>query len=323
LRCGDDDDVGVKQFLTKIPVPICGLSLGLASLDRFLWYNHSDIYAFNVFALFSFIIAILFTLRIIADRKGVIKDIENPAVFAVLPTYTMTLFLLTAFVKDHVGGMAGDVSLCIWLGAVIASYALMVLFVKRFFFGFSIEKVFPGWIVIFVGYVVASVTSPSFGMEDIGKILFWSGLIGYISLTPLLAYRTVIVRGIPEPLVPQTAIFTAPVNLCIVGCLTVYADPPQVLVYILTFLGVVTYAAVICYLPTMLNRKFYPSFAALTFPLVISAVSFFMLGGHYGISSNDVFIVLSSAAAVIAAAVVVYVLILYTIFLFRAGRPQK
>jgi exfoliative toxin A/B len=314
--------MGVRQFLTKVPVPICGLSLGLASLDRFLWYNYNDAYTFNIFALFSFAIAILFTLRIFADRRGILRDIESPAVFAVLPTYTMTLFLLTAYVEDHIGGIAGGVSFVIWAGAVIASFVMMIFFVKRFFLRFSIEKVFPSWIVIFVGYVVASVTSPSFGAEEIGRILFWSGLIGYLSLTPLLAYRTVIVRKIPEPLVPQTAIFTAPVNLCIVGCLTVYAAPPEMVVHVLTVLGVMTYAVVIAYLPIMLNRKFYPSFAALTFPLAISAVSFHKLGVYYGISSNDVFSILQITTAVIAIAVVVYVLIGYAAFLYRAGRPR-
>jgi exfoliative toxin A/B len=304
-------------------VPICGLSLGLASLDRFLWYYHGNAYTLNVFAWFSFAIAILFTLRIFADGKGILKDIEAPAVFAVLPTYTMTLLLLTAYVKDHFGGIAGDVSFCVWIGAVAASYVIMFFFVKRFFLKFSMEKVFPSWIIIFVGYVVASTTSPSFGMESLGQILFWSGFIGYLLLLPLLAYRTLIFRKTPEPLVPQAAIFTAPVNLCIVGCLTVYAVPPEAAVHILTVMGVISYAAVMCYLPIMLNRKFYPSFAALTFPLVISAVSFHRLGMYYGISSNDAFGILQGATVIVAIAVVVYVLIRYLMFLYRAwGAPD-
>jgi len=315
--------MGFEQFLSKVPVPICGLSLGLASLDRFLWYYHNDVYTVNVFAVFAFIIAILFTARIFADRKGILKDLENPAVFAVLPTYTMTLFLLAAYVKDHIGGIPGDISFIVWSCAVIASYAMMFFFVRKFFFGFSIEKVFPSWIIIFVGYVVASTTSSSFGAESLGQILFWSGFIGYLVMLPPILYRSLIVRKIPEPLVPQAAIYTAPVNLCAVGCLTVYAVPPEFAVYILTVMGVISYVAVIVYLPIMLNRKFYPSFAALTFPLVISAVSFYRLGIYYGISSNKIFAALQGATTAIAIAVVVYVLIRYTVFLYRAARNTQ
>ena len=314
-------EMGAKEFLKKIPVPICGLSLGLASLDRFLWYNHNGVYVFNIFALFAFLIAGLFTVRIFVDAKGIVKDIQNPGTFGVLATYTMTLMLLSAFVKDHIGGIAGDAAFVIWAGAIVVSYVFMAFFIRNAFLKFSMEKVLPSWVIIFVGYVVASVTSPSFGTENIGRMIFWSGLIGYLLLLPLISYRTLIVRKIPEAMVPQTAIFAAPVNLCIVGCLTVYGDaPPEIALAVLTVLGVISYAAVIGYLPVMLNRRFYPSFAALTFPLVISAASFHYLGAYYGVASDPVFGVLQTATVIIAVAVVVYVLIRYIMFLYQAAR---
>ena len=312
--------MGAKEFLRKIPVPICGLSLGLASLDRFLWYCYDDIYVFNIFALFAFLIAGLFTMRVIIDAKGIINDIRNPGTFGVLATYTMTLLLLSAYIEDHVGGIAGDAAFLVWAGAIIMSYVFMAFFVKNALLRFSMEKVLPSWVIIFVGYVVASVTSPSFGMEELGRIIFWSGFIGYMLLLPLISYRTIIVRKIPEAMVPQIAIFAAPVNLCIVGCLMAFGGaPPEMAIAVLTVLGVISYTAVIGYLPVMLNRRFYPSFSALTFPLVISAASFYYLGIYYGLTS-DVFSVLQAATVIIAAAVVVYVLIRYIIFLYQAAR---
>lgn len=314
--------MNAKEFISKVPVPICGLSLGLASLDRFLWYVYPDIYKFNVFALFAFIIAILFTLRIITDHKGILKDIQTPAVFGVLPTYTMTLMLLSAYIKDHIGGISGDVAFAIWISAIAASYVFMIFFIKKAFFNFDMAKVTPGWIVIFVGYVVASVTSPSFNAEDIGKVLFWSGTICYLSLLPLLVYRTVVVRKMPESLVPQIAIFAAPVNLCVAGCLAAYGMIPEgiagIVLQILAVMGIISFVAVVAYLPIMLNRKFYPSFAALTFPLVISAVAFYRLGEAYG--SSQLFDIFQTFALVTATLVVVYVLVRYTIFFYAAAK---
>jgi len=305
--------MSVKQFIKSTPVPICGLSLGLASLDRFFSEHYSDMYHFGICALFAFVIVLLFTFRIIIDGKGIKKDLENPAVFAVLPTYTMTLMLLSAHAAQYIGIIAQG----IWISAIIASFVMMFFFIKRFILRFRIENVFPSWVIIFVGYVVASVTSPAFGMEWLGKLLFWSGFIGYLSILPIAAYRVLFVKGIPESLVPQAAIFAAPVNLCIVGCLTIYENaPPEIVLSLLVILSITSYAAVMLYLPIMLNRRFYPSYAALTFPLVISAVSFHMLGEHYGLS-GDLFNVLQMTVAAIAVIIVVYVLIRYSVFMYR------
>ncbi|MCL1904562.1 MAG: TDT family transporter [Methanomassiliicoccaceae archaeon] len=302
--------MGAAEFIKKVPVPVCGLSLGLVSLDRFLSANYQNVYPYSICALISLVIAVLFTIRMVVDRKGVAQEIKNPAVFGVLPTYTMSLMLLSTYLFPY----AEEVALSVWVAAVIVSYVLMAVFIRRFFFSFGIEKVFPSWIIIFVGYVVASVTSPVFGLEDIGRMIFWSGMIGYSVMLPLTAYRTLIFRKTPEPLIPTIAIFAAPANLLIVGCLSVHDVPPEILLTILVILSVICYAAVIAYVPVMLNRRFYPSYAALTFPMVISAASFYQLGGHYGLASNDLFVILQTATAAVAVIIVVYVLVRYLMF---------
>ena len=312
------------EFIARVPVPVCGLSLAFASLDRFLWYTFPDVYTINICAFISFIIAALFTIRIFADHRGIMNDLRSPAVFAVLPTYTMTLMLLSAFVKDHIGGLAGDAAFCVWISAVIMSFVIMILFVRRFFFSFDIRNVFPSWIIIFVGYVVASLTSPSFGAENIGRILFWCGFAGYLMMLPLTAYRIFKVR-IPEPLVPQTAIFAAPANLCAAGCLASYSGHldgmAEAAFMILAVLGIISYIVILICLPVMLKRKFHPSFAAVTFPLAISAVSFYRIGKHYGFSGS-MFDFLSGFTIGIAVAIAAYVLIRYVIFLTAPPRGQ-
>ena len=308
--------MNVKQFLSKIPVPICGLALGLASLDLILSQRY-DPYAYNIFAALSGIIMVLFTARIVVDWRGILKDIESPAVFGVLPTYTMTLMILSTYAKD----LMGDVALAVWLGAIAVSFVLMFFFVKKFVLRFSIGNVFPSWMIIFIGYVTASVTSPAFGMEELGRVIFWSGFVGYMIFLPIISYRTLKVRKIPEPLIPQIAIFAAPANLCVVGCLSAFGDsPPDIILIFLIMLGVFSYAAVMAYMPKMMYRKFYPSYAALTFPLVISAASFYAIGEHYGLSSVDAFIILREIAVVAAILMVVFVFVRYVVFLHKVSK---
>jgi exfoliative toxin A/B len=316
--------MGVEEFIKKIPVPICGLSLGLASLDRFLRWAHGDINTFEIFALLAFIIAALFTIRILVDRKGIIKDLSAPAVFAVLPTYTMTIMLLCAYLEERFGGILGHIGFAVWIGAIVACYVIMFFFVRKFILNFSIENVYPSWVIIFVGYCVACVTCASFNMEMFGQILFWSGFIGYMCMLPPTLYRTVFHRKIPGPLVPQIAIFAAPANLCAVGCLTAYgygvSGVPEAALLLLAAIGTISYFLVLAYLPIMLNRKFYPSFAALTFPLVISAVMFYSFGENYGLMDNEIYSMFQSVTLFIAAAVLVYVLIRYVVFLYRNSK---
>jgi len=299
---------------------MCGLALGMVSLDLLLSRSYS-FYEYSIFAFLSFILIVLFTLRIITDPHGIVKDLENPATFGVLPTYTMTLMLLSTYAH----GPIGNIALIIWLGAIAASYVFMLFFVKRLFFSFSIEKVFPSLVVIFVGYVVASVTSPEFGMQELGKILFWSGFTGCLIMLPLAVYRVLIVRKIPEPLLPTVAIIAAPANLATVGCLTAFGDaPPAIALAIMATVGVVCYVSVMVYMPVMLkNTKFYPSYGALTFPVVISAVSFRRLGDFYGWSSNGIFAIIRETTVLIAVLIVVYVLIRYIIFLYRTARGSQ
>ncbi|MCL1984188.1 MAG: TDT family transporter [Methanomassiliicoccaceae archaeon] len=307
--------MGTAEFIKKVPVPVCGLALGLVSLDRFLSANYQNVYPYSICALLSLIIVILFTIRMIIDRKGVAAEIKNPAVFGVLPTYTMSLMLLSVYAYPY----TEKVALGVWAIAVVVSYVLMIAFIRRFLFGFNIEKAFPSWMIVFVGYVVASVTSPALGMEELGKMIFWSGIIGYAVMLPLTAYRALAVRGTPDPLIPTMAIFAAPANLLIVGCLSVHDVPPEMLLTVLVILSVICYAAVIAYIPVMLNRRFYPSYAAMTFPMVISAASFFQLGDHYGLVS-DVFVMLREITAAIAVIMVAYVFIRYIIFFSKIAK---
>jgi exfoliative toxin A/B len=304
-----------------MPVPMCGLALGLASLDLFFSDTY-EFYTYGVCALLSLFLMVLFTLRIFADPRGIMKDLENPAVFGVLPTYTMTLMILSTYAKDVIG----DAAAVIWAGAVAASFVFIFFFVKRFFLGFDIKKVFPGWMVIFIGYVVASVTSPAFGMQDAGQVLFWCGFAGCMTILPLAAYRTLKVKKIPESLMPQIVIFAAPANLCMTGCIASYGmdHAPELAVAILAGMGVVIFLAVAAYLPFLLrDTKFYPSYAAYTFPLVISAISFYRLIEFYGIRDGSILVMFQEIVMIIAVLIIAYVFIRYMIFFYQTAKNIK
>ncbi|MDR0334854.1 MAG: TDT family transporter [Methanomassiliicoccaceae archaeon] len=307
--------MGAKQFISGVPVPVCGLALGLAALDRFL-YSDIHYYNHNILALFAVALIALFTLRLATDLPGIRRDLENPAVFGIFPTYPMAIMVLSATAREYVG----DIALAVWSGAIVFNFVLIYFFAKRFLRRPSLRDVFPSWTVMFTGYVIASTTSPAFGTEAVGQILFWFGFVAYLTVLPVILWR-VLRMGLPKDLVPQLAIFAGPVNLCVVGCIRSYDyAPPGIPLAILSVLGVISYAAVILYMPVMLNRKFYPSFSAFTFPLVISSISIYEYGKLHGFSSMYAFEIIQAATLAIAVISVLHVLIRYMIYFYRTAR---
>jgi Tellurite resistance protein and related permeases len=304
------------KVFSGVPIPICGLAVAMASLDRYLSQSYDEYV--NIFAVMSAILIILFSMRMITDFKGIRKDLESPILFGVFPIYFMTVIVLST----HVNGFSEAIASILWLSALIMCFAMMPLFVHRFILKFDIRNVFPSWFVMFIGHLVGSVTSVTMGYEEIGRLLFWFGMIAYVILLPLILYRVVKVKGIPEPAVPNIAIIAAPPNLLLVGYLTSFGSSANdAVVGMLTAFGIVSYVAVLAYMPFMMKRKFYPSYAAFTFPLAISMVSMSMIESFYGLQ-DGLFGVFQTLSVVIAIAVVLYVLVRYIIFLSGSMRPK-
>lgn len=296
--------MAASDVLKRVPIPICGLALGLASLDRFL-DSHFDVYSLNMLALISAFLVAIITVKALLFPSEVRKELMSPVIYGVAPTYCMTLMVLSTYVQPH----ADALGFAMWSGAILL-FALMIIgFTGRFLTDFRMGNVFPSWFVVFVGYVVAAMTSPAFGMESFGKALFCAGLLCYAALLPIILYR-VVRMPVPKAARPNIAIFAAPANLCIAGYFACFADLNGIVVMILAIFGIIGYAAVLCYMPIMLNSEFYPSFAAFTFPMVISTVSLDLLFTYYDITGIVADVVLT-ASILFSIAMVMYVLIRY------------
>ena len=301
--------MAVREFAEGIPIPVCGLALGLASLDRYLSSNYGS-YQYGIFAAISTILVLLFVLKMTVGREAFRKDIESPILFGVLPTFPMTLMILSTYIVDTLEMVAQ----MLWIVSLASMFVMMFLFLRRFLVGFRIKNVFPSWFVMFIGCVVASVTSVAIGFADIGKTVFIFGVVAYAVLLPLISYRVLIKKGIPEQAMPNLAIFTAPPNLLLVGYLAAFGtDANETVVLIWAVFGIISYFMVLAYLPFMMRRKFYVSYGAFTFPLVISMMSINSIGEFFDLSGG-LYGILEKASEAIAVAMVVYVLIRYVAY---------
>lgn len=301
----------MNQILKKYPIPVCGLMLGLAALGN-LVQSHGEIYR-SIFGALSAILFILMIIKMVKYPCDIAESLNNPVVASVFPTFSMAIMLLSTYLKPYSASLA----LVVWIIGIVLHVVLILWFTKKYVFSFKIEQVFPSWFVVYVSIAVASVTGAAFKMTTMGKIAFWFGFITYIILLPLVIYRVLKVKKMPEPALPTLSIFAAPASLLLAGYMSSFKTKEMGIVWFLMALSIIMYLAVIIMLFRLLALKFYPSYSGFTFPLVISGIAikltnvFLTKSGHM-ISSLHYLIVFQEIAAVV---MTLYVLIRYFQFL--------
>ncbi len=306
-------------MIKRIPLPIAGVILAMAATGNLIQTYSPELRL--VFGAISAIIGILLIIKFIMYPKLLSEDLKNPVVASVAPTFSMAVILLAAYVKPY----ANTVGLTIWFIGFILHCALILLFTFRFILKFDIKKMFPSLFIVYVGLVVASITAPAFSMNTLGQAVFWFGFICYLILLAVVSYRVIKVKEIPEPAQPLIIIFAAPASLCLAGYLSSFDSKSIAIVYFLAILSIAMYVFALTQLPRLLKLKFYPSYSAFTFPMVISAIAMKMTDGFLTKSGNGIaflkYIVIAQTA--IAVVMVLYVLIRYILMLVNTKQASK
>lgn len=305
--------IKVTKLIKKTPIPIAGLMLALAATGN-LVESYGKIYK-NIFGIISAGILLLLVSKIIIDSKAVLEGLKNPVIASVSPTFSMGIMILATYVKPSSPSLAYGM----WILGLLIHAVLIIYFTKEFLFNFNIKKVFPSYFVVYVGIVVGSVTAPAFNSLSIGKPLFWFGFISYLLLLPIVLYRVFKIKGIPEPAIPTITIFAAPASLCLAGYMSSFSEKNMMLVGLLTALSLIMLIGVLLYMNKMLRLRFYPSYAAFTFPLVISAIAIKKTNGFL-MSTNSGIGVLKNIVLIeefLAVTIVVYVLARFISFFIK------
>ena len=306
-----------KRIIKKVPIPMAGLMLGLAALGN-LVQSYGEVYR-NVLGGTSAILLFLLIIKVCIDPNGVKESLENPVVASVSPTVSMGIMILSTYIKPYFPSLA----YIVWIVGLGLHAIFIIYFTKKYVLGFNIKKVFPSWFIVYVGIVVGSVTGPAFGQVKMGQYLFWFGLISYLILLPIVIYRVIKVKGIPEPALPTIAIFAAPASLCLAGYMNSFENKNMSILGALAALSLIMLVAVLAYMPKLLKLPFYPSYASYTFPFVISGIAIKLTNGFLTKSGNPMawlkpIVKLEEAIAVI---LVFYVLIKYVQFLLSSPKP--
>lgn len=257
----------MRDIIKKVPVPICGVMLGVAALGNLLQSYSEGIR--SICGIVAALLLILALLKLIMFPGMIKEDMNNPIMASVAGTFPMALMLLSVYMKPLIGRGA----FFIWVLAILLHIALIIYFTVKFIFRLQMPKVFASYYIVYVGIVAAAVTAPAYEQLSVGAASFWFGFIALIVLLALVTMRYIKYREVPEPAKPLICIYAAPTSLCVAG----YVQSVSPKSY--SFLMGMFVAASILYIFALakavgcLKLPFYPSYSAFTFPFVISAIA--------------------------------------------------
>ena len=308
----------MRDIIKKVPIPTAGVALGLAALGNLL-QPYTEI-AHGLCGGLSLFLVSMIVAKVILFPSMIRSDLQNSILASVSATFFMTLMQLAGYLAP----VAIVPAFGLWCAAIVGHFTLMAWFTAHYIRRFKLSEVFPTYFICYVGIIVAAVTSPAFGMEAFGRGIFWFGLACFAVLLATVVARY-LKHEIPEPARPLFCIFAAPLGLSLVGYLAVTPNPDPLFVGVLMGLGQVMLVGVATQLPKFIALKFYPSYAAMTFPFVISAMAFgkgvqALYAAGATIPALPVVEALIALETVFAAVMVTYVFVHYMKFFF--GTPK-
>ena len=290
------------NIIKKLPTPIAGLALGSAALGNLLQPYSSSLQL--LFNLLSLIIIVLLTIKFVLGFDKLKKEMENPVVATVMATYPMSIMLLASFSKKYIGLLSMPVWIIgIFLDFCVVCYAIYNFIVKER----HISKIYPTWFITFVGPAVVTVTAINYNLETLGIIYFYFSYINYLVLLPFVLYRVYKYKHYKDGDYPTITVFSAPGGLLLASYMIGVTQKSNIILAILIPLTILLFIFVLIQLPYLLKRKFYPSFSAFTFPLVICAISFQKTGVYYQLAEFSILNILIHLSELLAIIIVIYV----------------
>ena len=296
------------SIIKNLPIPISGLILALLSLGNLLQDIHPHIrYLFGFIAI---IFIILLILKVILYPEDIKNDLKNPVILSSSGTFSMSLMLLSTYLSSFMSSIAYT----IWIIGISLHILLMIYFTYRFIIrDFDILTVYPSYWIVYIGITMGAITAHAHGLDEIGFVFFLVGFAAMIITLPLVIYRYLKYSSIPDANKPLICIFTAVLSILIVGYLNSSSNISSDFMVALYAIACIFYVFALVKFIEYRNLDFYPSFAAFSFPFVISALA--TKGIMSKIVSNWFLTSILKIETVIAIVIVLYVLARYIEFL--------
>lgn len=304
----------MKEKIQCLPLPIGGVALALFSLAKLVLTFEMTALAYSFMGLSTTIFAWLL-LKIILAPEVVLKELQNVMIVAVLPTWTMAMMTATSLWHHTFSDV-------LWYVAMFMHFTLMIYFTYRFVVKVEVhlKDVYPSWLIMYIGMGVMPLTAGD-RLPTLMTCISWACVGFAVILIPLMLMR--IVRGdLPTATRPLIGILAAPASLITAGYVAHAHTPHPSFVIVGLIVAQVLYVFVLTQLPRLLRLPFFPTYAALTFPLVISATACMNVLTYLHVTNVFAQAVMTMEI-VIAIVVVLYVTVRYAIAMYKQMRATS
>ncbi len=312
----------MNNLFKVIPIPMSGLMLAFISLGNLLHLIDFSLLG-NIAFFIGVVLFILLIGKLVFAFTSFKQEMQNPIIASVSPTFTMGTMSLSSGL--HAYNVASWFIHSLWIVAAIGQVAIIIYFIKTFIWKkhITIASIFPSWLILFVGTAVMPLTAGDLSSMLTQFIVIFA-IVAFLILVPIVITRGFIRKDLPEPTIPMLTILTAPASLSLAAYLKQF-DGNVAIAITLFIIAQCLFLLVLTKLPSALKLPFYPSYAAFTFPLVITATAtrafVLFLEGHQ--ISYSWLSTLATIELVFSALIVCYVLIRYMNFLVFLLKSQR
>ena len=137
------------SIFKRIPVPLCAVALGMFGLGNLLQSYSEEVRL--LCGAVAAVLLLLFLIGVVVDFKKFLGEMKNPIMASVFCTFPMALMMLATYIKPYIGPPAK----ALWFVGIGLHVVLIVYFTLKFVLGFSLEKVFASWFIVYVGIAMA------------------------------------------------------------------------------------------------------------------------------------------------------------------------
>lgn len=260
----------MKYLFQVIPIPMSGLMLAFISLGNLLLNMQRSVFG-HISFLLGIVLFLLIIGKVLFAFSSVISEMQNPIIASVSPTFTMGTLSISGGLHHY--GVHENIIHTIWIVAAATQIFIICYFIKTFIWKnkVTLSDIYPSWFIMFVGIAVMPLTAGSLS-GTFTKVIVLLAICAFIILVPIIILRGFIRKDLPEGTIPMLTILTAPASLSLAAYFQQFESKIAVVVTLFIFAQLL-YILVLTTLPSALQLPFYPSYAAFTFPLVISATA--------------------------------------------------
>ncbi|MEJ2763524.1 TDT family transporter [Photobacterium sp. MCCC 1A19761] len=208
-------------------------------------------------------------LKYLLFPRNFLLDLRHPLYGSLMAPMTMTMLVLA----DYLSSIHLHVARVLWYPAMALHFFMLVYFFFHQIKNFRLINLYPSWFLYPVGAISGTLAGPQLGHTEFALLMTHVCVAIYFMMLPVVLYRLCFAGRLPRPARPTLAIMAAPVNLSLAAYLSNVTQPDPVLTGALAGVAITMTILVYLFYINLLNQRFQPPLAAVTFPSVISAVA--------------------------------------------------